>query len=138
VAQTLKQLTKLWYAKLKKQGFVDIEQDEIYLKRWSNEFTRKDENVNNRSTFNVKPKKVRNKKDEFQGKHDYYYYASHFLNEHKFESERDRIIWEYHTSGISMRNISKLLKRVKIKISRDTVNRVISNLAERMKAQYFK
>jgi hypothetical protein len=138
VAKTLKQLTKIWYKKLKDEGFKDIEQDELYLKRWSNEFVRPDANVKNRSDYNVRPTTVRNKKNEFQDKQDYYYYATQFLNEYPFANNKERIIWEYHVNGISMRAISKLLKKVRIRISRQTVYKIINRLATQMKAKYFK
>ncbi len=135
MAKPTKQLLKTWYAKLKKDGFKDIEQDEDNLKVWSNVFIRPDANVKNRNDYNARPKSVRQKKDEFEAKRDYYYYAEHFLTNHKFQSERERIIWEYHVHGVSARNTSKLLEKVKINISKSAVNDVVKKLQIIMKDQ---
>jgi len=133
---TLRQLKEIWYKKLKDKGFKDIEQDEYNLKRWSSEFVRHNHNIDNKE-ISVRPKNSRQKKDEFEGKRDYYYYAEHFLNDYKFKSERDRIIWEYHINGISAPNISKLLKKVKINISITTVRVITKKLRKTMKEFYF-
>lgn len=123
-AKTLQQQTKEWYRKLKKSGFDDIEQDEFYLKKWSNRF----ENLasSNDPDHWYKPKQ------------EYYYYAEHFLNEYEFTSPVQRIIWEYHVNGISMRNTAKLLKKIKIDISHETVRKVLKPLVKQMKQKYFK
>lgn len=130
-------LKKKWYAKLKKEGFQDIEQDEYNLKRWSNEFTRPNHNVDNKK-YDARPKKVRQKSDTFEWKRDYYYYAEHFLNNYKFKSERERVIWSYHVNGISMRGIVDLLRKIKIKVSKSTICNIVKKLKKTMKETYLK
>lgn len=138
MADQYSKLQKKWYKKLKEDGFKDIEQDEYNLRRWSNEFVRPDHNLDTGKDYNVQPKKVRNKKAEFEGKQDYYYYAEHFLNSHKFKSERERIIWEYHVYGISARETARLLKKVNIRIRKSWVSYILNELKKIMKEQYFK
>jgi transposase-like protein len=138
MAQVPAKLKREWARKLKESGFEDIEQDEYNLKQWSNKFARPNDNITNQyREVNVKPKKIRNKKDEFQGKQDYFYYAVHFLNEHEFESNLQKVIWEYHTERISLRNIAKLLQKVNIEISHESVGKIIRPLVKLMKEKYF-
>ncbi len=96
-------LQEKWYKKLAKEGFADAEKDENHLKEWSAKFLRQ--------------KSI----DRFHFKEQYYYMATHFLNDHKFENELEKTIWEYHSEGISLTNIMSLLKKVKLVVSRDTI-----------------
>lgn len=140
---------KKWYKKLKQSGFDDIEQDEIYLKRNTKDFGR-NHNIVDAKT-NVKPRKIDKyssgtkhidlgNSDElyanFTSKQDYYYYTTHFLNEYVFTSNRDRVIWEYYSNGLTYKQIVKALKKVKIVISRQTVCNTVKRLAGIMKEKY--
>jgi len=112
-------LQKQWYKKVKKEtDFKDIEQDEDHLVDWSDRFYRQ--------KF----------LDTYEAKAEYYYMATHFLNDYKFETTLDKIIWEYHSNGISFTNISKLLKKVRKKVSRDQVEIVINKLKTAMRKLY--
>lgn len=63
--------------------------------------------------------------------------ATKFLNDYKFETNRERIIWEYHTEGISVRDIVKLLKKARLKrVYRRIVWETISKLENTMKKMY--
>ncbi len=62
--------------------------------------------------------------------------AESFLNDYKFESRVERIIWEYHANGISIRDIVKLLQKVRIKRHKEQVNAVIMFLRAAMKKMY--
>lgn len=128
-------LQKEWAKKLKKSGFKDIEQDEFYLKRWSADFGR-NRNLEDKDT-SVKPTK-QEEQILFKSKQDYYYYATHFLNEYEFKSMRDKTVWMYHSEGITYEKIVTLLKKVKINISLGTVHNIVIRLAEVMKEKYFK
>ncbi len=111
-------LRAIWYKKLEREGFNDIEQDEDNLKSWSSQFKRKVS------------------LDSWQAKAAYYYMAESFLNDYKFESRVERIIWEYHANGISIRDIVKLLQKVRIKRHKEQVNAVIMFLRAAMKKMY--
>lgn len=42
----------------------------------------------------------------FQQRVNYYSWAKAKLNDGRFDSERDKLIWEYHADGLSTRQIS--------------------------------
>lgn len=89
-------LRAIWYKKLEKDGFTDIEQLDGNLKQWSTRFVGKHSQVTR------------------EAKQAYYSMASRFLSEYTFESSLDRIIWEYHSNGMSVRDIADTLKKAKI------------------------
>ena len=113
------ELKEIWYAKLKEAGFDDIEQDEYKLKMWSNR------------VYIENPNPVQR-----EAKETYYILASRFLHDYKFKNQKDKIIWEYHANGISMRNIVKILEDVKIKTNRNAVCVIVNRLATEMKKMY--
>lgn len=110
-----------WYGKLKKSGFEDIESDEDNLKVWSSIFYLRRSNIS------------------WEAKASYYQMASNFLEEYKFTSNIEKIIWEYHSNGIGVRDISKLLKKAKIKsvkTARTSVWLIIKKLRSSMYQMY--
>lgn len=117
-------LKKIWYDKLEKSGFDDIEDDQERLKSYSSIFVRKDQRMNALDTW--------------QAKAAYYSMAEQFLNDFEFESKFQRIVWEYHANGISIRDISKLLKKARVKrtINRDAIWLIIKELEHEMKVMY--
>lgn len=115
--KTYQQLRDVWYKRLKRSGFNDIEDSEGNLK----DFTYK---------------QVKRHLHVWESSGHYFELATSFLNEHEFESSRDRIIWEYHANALSTRDIAKLLKRVRITTNRQTVWDTISKLQTIMKKRY--
>lgn len=112
-------LKEVWYKRLKDDGFKDIEHDD--------------------NSINIGiPRSIQGKDDVLrQSVQDYYCMAYHFLNEYEFDSELDKIMWEYHTNGLSARNISRLLKQTKVStISRDRVWVKLRKLENIMKGLY--
>jgi len=118
------QLRKIWYGKLKKEGFDDIETTQGYLKDYSSRVMRKNDHEN--------------LLDSWPSKIAYYDMCTTFLNEHKFEAKLDQVIWEYHTNGISNRNIAKLLKKVKIYTNYESIRLIVKRLQTIMKQRYLK
>lgn len=117
--QDLNQLKTVWYRKLKQSGFKDIERDEDTLKSWSSIF------------------QYQKPGNNAQSKEEYYRYATHFLEEHNFETELQRIIWEYHSNGLSMRNIAKTLNKTKVtKTNYTSVWQVVKELKATMYKLY--
>lgn len=111
---------EIWYKKLKDEGFQDVEQDEYNLKVWSTAFTRK--------SF----------LKSWREKESYYYMATSFLNDYKFETELDKVIWEYHVNALSVRDIADTLRRAGVRSTgRGTVNGIIRRLAAAMRKFYF-
>lgn len=114
-----KKLQEKWYKKLEKSGFHDIESDEDNLKVWSSIFAAK------------------HTKEVLQAKISYYQMASSFLEEYKFSSNVDKIIWEYHTNGIGVRDIAATLNKTKIlKTNRTDVWKIIKRLKHTMFDMY--
>lgn len=111
-------LRAVWYKKLKDDGFEDIESDDHNLKVWSSKFARKKTLVS------------------WQAKAAYYYMAENFLRDYKFVSNREKVIWEYHANALSIREITRLLKKVRIKTSRMAVWRIVIRLEKIMKKMY--
>ena len=108
-----------WYKKLKESGFKDIEHADGSL------------NVTNPRSFHFKDEDLR------QSVQDYYCMAYHFLNAYKFISELDKVMWEYHTEGLSIRNIVKTLNKAGFdKVNRTSVWKCIRRLENTMKELY--
>lgn len=90
-----KQFTSLkdeWYAKLKSDGFKDIEASGAALNQG--------ENYIKRLKFGKAQESCRR----------YYEIAFEFLHKDEFESEKDRVVWEFFCEGDSMREIALKLK----------------------------
>jgi len=68
---------------------------------------------------------------------EYFYLANSFLNDHQFTSNVERIIWEYHTEGLSIREIETVLKKAKVKDTRrNKIFYTITNLKDLMFKKY--
>lgn len=120
-SKEFKRLKKLWYAKLEKSGFEDIESDEDNLKVWSSRWARKRYVADAASRA------------------EYYNMATRFLIDYNFDDEIDRIIWEYHSNSISYRDIAKLLKKAKVAdLQKTTIYRKVKILAAIMLKTYVK
>jgi hypothetical protein len=130
--QTLKQLKAKWYKVLKDEGFKDIETNENYLKDSTidrvgrNTFSRLDSSDEENSVPALTAKAVWN------AKQDYYYYAEHFLNDYKFDSELEKNIWKLHSEGISVKDIFKTLPKQQ-PWNLENVEEVIRKLVKEMK-----
>lgn len=123
----LNKLQKLWYAKLKSQGFHDIEQDNGMLKDWSSKFyTSQFKETNGTRT---EDKIVIN-----SAKAEYYRLAEHFLNSYKFNNKLEHNIWDLHSQGKSFREIAKKLKNTTntLKLNKDNINTIIHSLTKVM------
>lgn len=111
-------LKEQWAEKLKKSGFEDIEQDEFYFKTGSKGV--------------IDPRRV-----TWESQAEYYQLSRYFLNDYTFQSERELIVWEYHTNGISIRDIAETLKKVGVKkFGRKPVREMIKRLENIMKKMY--
>lgn len=117
--QDLQTLKEVWHGKLQRSGFEDIERDELRLKTMSNKF----------NTDMVR----RN----WHAKSEYYSMAGQFLHNYQFKTRLERIIWEYHANGLSIRDIAKILKKVKItSIKRGAIFKKIKKLTVEMYKMY--
>ena len=119
----------VWYKKLKDSGFEDIERDELYLKRYSGSL-----NESGKEKLSYTKRRL-----HWESTGDYYSMAAKFLHDYKFTSNLEKVIWEYHAEGMSMRNIAKTLKKLKLKkfnINKDKVNSIVKPLVLAMKRMY--
>ncbi len=116
-----KKLIDKWYAKLKAEGFNDIERMDVEgsqgtLKVWSHtQF----------SKYATRP-------EEFRAKQEYYVLAGRFLYDHKFADEKEKLIWELHSKGLGCIAIETAMKKRRFKVYRDLINRTIMRLRARM------
>jgi len=109
-----KKLEKIWYDKLKNEGFHDIEsgREDRLLKEWSSNFFR--------NKFN---------QIKYESTVAYYDAARKILVSHKFKNAIQQKIWEMHTEGISEREIARTLKMYK----KSMVHYVISQISKLIK-----
>lgn len=115
-----KKLQEKWYSKLAKAGFEDVETKAGSLRNTS------------KSGGVIDKRRV-----TWESQAEYYYLAGTFLNEHTFKDEFERIIWEYHSLGLSIRNIVMTLNKVRRKkTDRQTVWEIVKPLREEMLRRY--
>jgi hypothetical protein len=105
-SKEFKDLQRKWYAKAKKSGYEDIEQADGNLKVWHSRL------------FQINANDITG-----EAKKEYYRLAGQFLHAHKFENKGDKIMWELHAGGMSVRDIAKELKRLGFKTSRNRVHK---------------
>lgn len=121
-AESFADIQKKWYAKLKKSGFEDAERPE------GDRFALKNPSEACKRDIVIK---------DYYAKLEYYSMARKFIHDYKFESNLEKVIWEYHSEGVSVRNIAKLLKKVKVmKPNKDNVALIVARLADEMKKMY--
>lgn len=96
--QHLQALQAEWYCKLQASGFIDIEDNNHYLKKWDS------------YVYRVRHRDCSNSMIRFEQIRDYYRLASFFLNEYPFENELERFIWEKHAEGKYLIEIEELIK----------------------------
>lgn len=93
-------LKKIWYGKLKKSGFKDIEVNENLF--------------NNAAAFSKINAHGQHSDTWRKSKEEYYRMAEYFLNHYKFETTLDKVIWEYHVAGLGSTAIAPILNKIKI------------------------
>ncbi len=126
MANELEKLQKIWYKKLKDEGFQDIE-DSTHA-----QYNNMSLKLINRTAPNV------DGLTEIQQEmiREYYTRCRHFLNDHQFESDLDKTIWEHYSEGVSVRKISDKLKTNGIVKKKTAVHQVVKRLEAIMKAKY--
>ncbi len=121
--QNYNKLKKLWYKKLKDSGFNDLEKENNEMR-----------SLNGGVPYNYRSDKPKVVTEAIEA---YYYLCRHFLNDHQFENERERIIWTYHTEGIPSSQIKTILKDAGITVnSKPHIDHTIRTLVKEMKRKY--
>lgn len=123
------ELRNKWYKKLSKvkddvypDGFTDIESYENILKVYSSDYFNSRRATRSAVTQN----------GGWQAKATYYSMAERYLQEYPFETRKEQIIWEYHTNAISIRDIVRLLRKVRIQMKRTAIFEVIKTHKKKM------
>lgn len=118
---TLQQLTRAWDEKLKRSGFVDIEDRRTgLLHAWSGKYFY---GTNNGFADKINVDALKRYGSLYgQSEAEYFRLAGQCLHEREFKSVRHRIIWQLHSEGFSYAEISKelniTLRRVRYAIER--------------------
>ena len=90
----LKGLRRQWYDKIKKTGFRDIENERGEL-------------IDHRGSLDIL--RLVSSTDVFEATRDYFLWASHQLQNARFESPTDRQIWALHADGKTSREIEEVV-----------------------------
>lgn len=130
-------LKRKWYAKLKRSGFEDIEQDEVYLKKYTGQVSGVDGTgvVKNGGYYEIglPPGSITwdfAKQDGIRPEAlaEYYRWATHQLNEFKFKTKKDYKIWKLHTEGLSIRQIARACKMSYHNKIHSTIQRLVKSM----------
>lgn len=116
-SKEFKALQDKWYKKLKQEGFEDIERAGGALKT---------DPMQNIKTFYDQ--------GSFEAKQSYHSSVGYFLHHHKFTSEKERLIWEYHSNGVSIRDTVEFLRKKGFKTYKRQVHEILQNLVKKMYA----
>jgi hypothetical protein len=120
-SKKFKALQKVWYDKLKKDGFSDIEQEDGKLKAWSSSFTALAKNTVLR-----------------EAKTEYYRLVGQFLYDHEFDNALEKYVWELHAEAMGSRGIVKKLRSMGAKVTDKMVLKTIRRLVAEMRGKCFK
>lgn len=129
VKKAFNKLQKEWYAKLRRSGFRDIENDRGELLNYST--SRHFENHHRYDMMTNDTKKSLYSLTT-QSTETYYILCNHFLHDHSFESSLHRKIWELHCDAISQRIIAETVTTKKMPMTASKVRWIVDNLEKIM------
>lgn len=109
----LKDLTDLWYRKLKAKGFTDLEDKWGGLKSFHS----------SRFLHVASP-------TEFAAKEKYFQLAGQLLHRHKFDGIRDRRIWDLHSQGWTQEEIAD-----KVALHQGSVSKIIARIERHLSCE---
>lgn len=118
-SKKLTDLKKKWEDKLKKSGFIDIEQPDGNLKTW--------DSLNFQKNYNSITS---------EAKQEYYRMAGHFLYENEWDTKEERLVWSLHSQGVSIRHIVIELKKRGYRTYKRLVQDQLKELVVKMKEKY--
>lgn len=123
--QSLKELQRIWYAKLKQSGFVDIEKKngQLMSPTSSNTFLDRHSVFRKMSDEN----RLETALTARQALEDYYRLARQFLHDFQFKKPYHKKVWELHSEGYPHKGIA-----LKLNLSVATVKTVVYNHKEYM------
>lgn len=103
-SKEFKTLQRKWNKKLKQSGFEDIEYQDPDTKEYALKWS---------PTKNFTKAFYREKENAgiYEAKETYFRLAGFMLHDYEFEDKIDKLIWEWHAEGKTMREISAQLKK---------------------------
>jgi len=117
---TYNQLRELWYAKLKKAGFQDIEDDKGYLLKYH--------------SYKFADKSFDHTPEQMEIVQAYYSQAGELLEVFAWKDKTHKRIWELHTEGKTLKEISTALKTGRFrKLAKSQIDRVIKQYQQYIK-----
>jgi hypothetical protein len=117
-SKQFKALSKTWAEKLKKSGFKDIEQPDGHLITYeTSKYNSSHHNGQSLSAWLTMK----------EAQQRYYQLACQFLHDHTFDNDKEKMLWEKHSDGISYREIQKLTG-----VNYITAGKIIRKLAKIM------
>jgi hypothetical protein len=122
-SKEFKELKAKWDKKLEKSGLENIEQEDGNLKNWSSRVF-----SSSRSGINVE-----DRIEYYKSVEGYYRTAGQFLHEYKFKSNKEKLIWELHCEGLSVREIMIIMRKRKFRVYSNGIYDVIRRLSGEMK-----
>lgn len=105
-SKEFKDQLKVWNKKLKKSGFEDAENfdlDEPQLRQWSNVFRFRAE--------------CKERKGNDLGVFEFFQLARDVLETYKFKNQRERKIWALYSEGAYEKEISRMLKITRYRVT---------------------
>lgn len=105
-----KTLQKMWYQRLKDDGFIDIENKEWHSRYFVTQYS----------------------PVQFANKQEYFRRAQIFLHEFPFKNRRDRKIWRLHSEGFTLREIAKKCRTTTDKMNKDNIHAIVLSFARIM------
>jgi hypothetical protein len=116
MTQNFRELQKVWYQRLKDEGFVDIEETP---------------DLANASKKNIKY--LSTNREAIEG---YQARADQFLHDYEFKNKFEHGVWELVTEGYSVRSIAVIISSAGTEVSKSTVGRTIARLRDIMLKAY--
>lgn len=128
--KTYEQLKSEWYAKLKKKGFNDIEDNQGRLKEYhSHKFLKNASHHSLEEYKMMSSASIKHISNAYrESKEQYYYMAEHFFNSHKFESKLDAAVWELHSQGFTNNTIPIVIAHAHKSMTRRKVQVIVTRL----------
>lgn len=113
-------LQSMWYAKLKDEGFDEIENPDGNLKSWHS------------FMFARRPFSNPNSTHRILQEEEYYRLAGQFFYDHKFKNKTEKRMWELHSNGKSVRDIAKIITKESGYTYKRKVDETLRGLAKEM------
>lgn len=118
--KTYEELRKIWYAKLEKSGFQDAEDDYGHLKVYH--------------SYKFMDKSFDHTPEQMELVQAYYSQAGQLLEEFKWKDRTHRKVWELHTQGKTLLEISAALPKARCRpLKKSQIDRIVKQYQQYIK-----